>query len=747
MKFLRLMVLVLLLMAAMCACACAQVVWHDFQTDAEVFSVEIHGEDWLFLPSFADLSKLQLNGETLDWLAVSQPSQSIPGAHDGHLSDGTPLHVMKSENLRSVHLYSHDPANQNRQWLEQSPDHSRLTFVRFALIGKDGHLDCFNGETEIRGRGNTTWQGSIKKPYQIRLNRAEDLLQTGLWQEAARTWVLLANECDNTMLLNQLALDIGKELGLPTTSRCEQVDLYYDGDYRGTYLLCEKVEAATHSADIYDLDGALSKINRRLGFWAPVIDEGITLRDGESPVPDGQNTYGLHYAYADGVYDYRQVLDGGYLLELEGPLSLNTHTWFQLSSGQYVGVKSPRYAGDSMMRFISERFEDAYQALTNFGFHPETGEPLENFFDVDSLVRSLLTHELLPNIDGYRWASTYFVLPEGETRFYAGPLWDFDRLYEEYPALKDDNDFSYAFQRTTVTQEAAKAICRTQLSPMLENILFGSGSGQFLKPLSVYREELRTSWMMNYFRHYALTRTTAGMNDAFDSVMKTLERMLMEQSAFVLSEVEAWGGDAPTHEASLRLELPYGDVTCTDRIVLEDETHGSLYLKSADLSCVEEATEDSFALWQADLVIAAKPGCRIEDDLEITLNGDPVEGERTETEVRISCTFEDPSYRPAVWDGVDYGYVFNYDYYWENNPDAGDDFETVLRTFVEEGMDNGEMGNEFFDPIQLLDFYTHLTDEFGGDWRLYYEAFMESPKDWMLTMDNTYEPEWEECAP
>jgi len=350
------------------------------------------------------------------------------------------------------------------------------------------------------------------------------------------------------------------------------------------------------------------------------------------------------------------------------------------------------------------------------------------------------------SLDGYRWASTYFVLPEGETRFQAGPVWDFDLLFQEHMMLKNDNDFSYAFQRTTAMQKAAKEICRTQLQPMLENILFGSENGQYLKPFSVYCQEFRTSWIMNYLRYYADSLSTANIDNTFDSVMKTLEKRLSEQSAFLLEEVAAWGEDTPVFEAEIHFELPYADIHCDDRVYLEDETHGSLYLKKAEMSCVEEATQDSFAVWQADFVIAAKPGCRIEDELEVTINGESVEGKRTETEVHISCTFEDPSYRPAVFNGVDYGYVFNYDYYWESNPDAGDDFESVLRTFVEEGMENGEMGNEFLNPIQMLETFTYLTDEFGGDWRRYYEVFMEATPDWMITMDNTYEPEWEECT-
>jgi len=434
-KMLRCLLLSALLVAVPIVCASAQVVWHHPQTGIEVCSVDLQEEEWLFLPSCADLNHLTITVEdqaeqTLDWLSAAQPSESIPDAYDGCLDDGTALHVMKSDALRSVHLISHDEQT-DREWLESSPDHSRYALISMAIVDAEGRMNAFDGEVTIRGRGNNTWLDSSKKPYQIKLSRNEDLLGTGLWQGACRTWVLLSNERDDTMLLNQLALDMGKELGLESTSRCEQVDLYYDGNYRGTYLLCEKIEVASHSVDIYDLDEPLQKINHRLGVSREYVKHGDIRRDGETPVPSGKNAFGLDYAHADGVYDYQQVQDGGYLLELEGYSSLSTHAWFQLSNGQYMGVKHPQYAGKSMMLYISELFENAFQTLMNFGFHPETGEPLENFIDVDSFAKSLLMHEFLPSIDGYRWASTFFVLPEGETRFQAGPLWDFDRLYEK----------------------------------------------------------------------------------------------------------------------------------------------------------------------------------------------------------------------------------------------------------------------------------------------------------------------------
>ena len=47
---------------------------------------------------------------------------------------------------------------------------------------------------------------------------------------------------DLTLLHNQVTYDFAKEIGLDAPE-CEQVDLYYDAKYIGTYLLCETYES------------------------------------------------------------------------------------------------------------------------------------------------------------------------------------------------------------------------------------------------------------------------------------------------------------------------------------------------------------------------------------------------------------------------------------------------------------------------------------------------------------------------
>ncbi len=47
-----------------------------------------------------------------------------------------------------------------------------------ALLAADGE-SVYDGKlTQIKGRGNSTWKGA-KRPYQIKLDKKTDLLQTG----------------------------------------------------------------------------------------------------------------------------------------------------------------------------------------------------------------------------------------------------------------------------------------------------------------------------------------------------------------------------------------------------------------------------------------------------------------------------------------------------------------------------------------------------------------------------------------
>ena len=84
------------------------------------------------------------------------------------------------------------------------------------MLRADGSEIYNGGLKQIRGRGNSTWgnypltyetKSTVdKKPYQITLSRAADLLDTGDAQEENKRWILLAEYYDATMALESLRL-------------------------------------------------------------------------------------------------------------------------------------------------------------------------------------------------------------------------------------------------------------------------------------------------------------------------------------------------------------------------------------------------------------------------------------------------------------------------------------------------------------------------------------------------------------
>ena len=93
---------------------------------------------------------------------------------------------------------------------------------------------------EIRGRGNYTWGGE-KKPYRIKLSEKMNLLGQGSGK--ARSWVLLANHCDQSLLRNQTVMQFAKMMtGIVWEPSTSSVEVFLNGNYIGVYVLTEQVQ-------------------------------------------------------------------------------------------------------------------------------------------------------------------------------------------------------------------------------------------------------------------------------------------------------------------------------------------------------------------------------------------------------------------------------------------------------------------------------------------------------------------------
>lgn len=400
----------------------------------QIPAVDVKGTNYLFLPASADLANLDVtitrsaNDGSLV-VAGDQSSQSVTGnaatlnvsalasEMDGYrlltakVGNGTAftVRIMQATSLPTIYLTSTDANTQGRSYVDSSKQNTTTAALR--MIDANGGEIAATSITELKARGNSTFTYAEKKSYQIKLETASNLLQNG---ENVKTWVLLANYFDATLMHDKLFKDMAAALGMPYTASCDWVNLYYDGEYRGVYLLSEKNAVKDTGINITDLEAAYKDQNPEYGT--------------NMTTATGTNAYGGSYTYTTGLTDPTDIT-GGYLLELnhDAPDEVNG---FVTKKGKGVNVKSPEWCGDAAMEYISEyyqAFENAVYAMDENGNYTginDDGKHYYEYVDRDSLVKIFLLQELALSPDGF--ISSLYFYKDANGIMYAGPIWDQD---------------------------------------------------------------------------------------------------------------------------------------------------------------------------------------------------------------------------------------------------------------------------------------------------------------------------------
>lgn len=109
-----------------------------------------------------------------------------------------------------------------------------------------------NSKAEIKVRGN--WTSSlVKKPYRIKFDAKQNLfgLNNGL---KAKSWVLLADYADKSMIRNASAFYLAKQIfgDKYYSSDCCFVEVYINDDYKGVYLLTEQQQVGKGRIDVFE---------------------------------------------------------------------------------------------------------------------------------------------------------------------------------------------------------------------------------------------------------------------------------------------------------------------------------------------------------------------------------------------------------------------------------------------------------------------------------------------------------------
>lgn len=102
----------------------------------------------------------------------------------------------------------------------------------------------------IRGRGNSTW-GAPKKPYKIKFDSKQDLLDMGKSKE----WALMANSMDPTAMKNRITYELGEMMGLGESLQLVPVEVVMIGsqteaEYLGLYDLSETIKFEKSRLDL-----------------------------------------------------------------------------------------------------------------------------------------------------------------------------------------------------------------------------------------------------------------------------------------------------------------------------------------------------------------------------------------------------------------------------------------------------------------------------------------------------------------
>jgi hypothetical protein len=430
-------------------------IWNDFSYPVKQLEVTAPGMGdvvlnpqvvekniYIFLPSPADLTSLEIglpltDGDGTDAPAeagitltgslstasgtvfdITELSEMAPEGwyelevtvESGSTSFTSPVRIIKSAGVPAMFLTSNEGSG-GRYYVESKKANSVKGSM--IMIGTDGD-EVYNGAlSQIKSRGNSTFT-YLKKPYQIKLDKKTDLLGNG---EKVKTWVLLGNYAEPSMMRDKICKDIAHEMDLPGSPDCSWVDLWFDGEYRGCYLLSEKVQISKTGLDITDLESMYEDANPGYGI------EVVTA--------ETKNVYGDKVGYVEGITD-PEDFSQGYLLEMSN-CEADENSWFLTTRGWALNVKSPENLSEAAMIYISERwheFEDAVYARDEEGNHtginPNTGKAFYEYCDLDSLCCLFLIYYFSNNQDAYA-LSTYYYL-EGDS-FTAGPVWDGDQTF------------------------------------------------------------------------------------------------------------------------------------------------------------------------------------------------------------------------------------------------------------------------------------------------------------------------------
>ncbi len=293
------------------------------------------------------------------------------------------------------------------------------------VLDKVGNLVYDGSMTKLSGHGFTSFTAAsstnIKNSYNLNIAQKTELVNGA---GDSKKWVLLtprmyAGDRDTTGLSQISAFHTFTALigNKRASIEGEYVDLYINGEYRGLYILTERMNNGG-AIDVVDLEDHVTNASSELK----------TLRDHENTGRDPALNTGLHKY----TYDKKAKIDsdvditGGYVLEV----MCDTYEGcgFETKYGLDISIKSPEVCTKEMVQYIAayvQNFENAIYSET--GYNSE-GKHYTEYADMRSLADMILVYSYYINFEYFRTSTYIYKDADGESNdlLTFGPAWDFE---------------------------------------------------------------------------------------------------------------------------------------------------------------------------------------------------------------------------------------------------------------------------------------------------------------------------------
>ena len=222
----------------------------------------------------------------------------------------------------------------------------------------------------IKGRGNSSWK-MPRRSYQIRLPQKTSILG----MTPAKKWLLIANYADASLMHNKLMYDLAGQM-MDFAPQSEFADVWIDNEYKGNYLICQRLSTGKTALNLQSSEGILAEIDTF--YW---YDTEYRFKSNYSPA-----VFTLKDARADDL-------------------------------GKEDSIAEKSFA--NFENYVRQ-FEDLLYA------EDKDWEQISSMIDVDSFISFYLLEEFSENPDGCR-TSLYMYQDGPDDVLHMGPVWDFDK--------------------------------------------------------------------------------------------------------------------------------------------------------------------------------------------------------------------------------------------------------------------------------------------------------------------------------